>query len=256
MQLIDSHCHFDFEDFAGDRDQVWRDCLEVGVQQLVIPGVSISQWQPLQELAATQRGWHAAIGVHPWWVAELSGSPDGLTELIVEHASRQGCVAVGECGLDAGIDTDLELQLAVFRAQALAARELELPLIVHSHKTHSQVLALLKELRPPRGGVLHAFSGSEEIAREYWKLGFYLGVGGTITYERAAKTRRTVTAMPLEALVLESDAPDMPLAGRQGQRNSPAYLPLIAEALAGLRDVPVEDIAQQTSGNTKQLFAL
>ena len=256
MQLIDSHCHFDFEAFAGDREQVWRDCLEAGVQQLVIPGVSISRWQPLLELVAKEGNWHAAIGVHPWWVGDLSEPPGDLPERIAEHTAHSACVAVGECGLDAAIDTDLELQLAVFRAQVVAAREVELPLIVHSHKTHSQVLALLKELRPPRGGVLHAFSGSEEIAREYWKLGFYLGVGGTITYERAAKTRRTVAAMPLEALLLESDAPDMPLAGRQGRRNSPAYLPLIAETLAALRGAPVEEIARQTSHNTKQLFAL
>lgn len=256
MQLIDSHCHFDFEAFAGDRDQVWRSCREVGVSKLVVPGVSVAQWPALLELVATNPDWYAALGVHPWWVADLDVAPEKLPELIAERAAGADCVAVGECGLDAGIETDLETQQAVFRAQIVAAGELGLPLIVHSHKTHSQVLKLLKEHRPRRGGVIHAFSGSEEIAREFWKLGFYLGIGGIITYERAAKTRRAVAAMPLESLVLESDAPDMPLAGRQGERNSPAYLPLTAAALAQLHEISVDEIARQTRRNTEQLFAL
>ncbi|WP_193165368.1 TatD family hydrolase [Microbulbifer hainanensis] len=256
MQLIDSHCHFDFDAFAPDRDLVWRRCKEAGVTQLIIPGVSIEQWPDLAALVQRESAWHAAIGVHPWWVSRLDVAPAELEQTICTEAAGRHFVAVGECGLDAATDAPMDLQLAVFRAQVLAACRLNLPLIVHVHKAHNETLRLLKELQPPRGGVIHAFSGSEQMAGDYWSLGFYLGIGGTITYERAAKTRRAVAAAPLESLLLESDAPDMPLAGRQGERNSPAYMPEVAETLAQLRGQSVEEIARQTRKNTQQLFAL
>lgn len=256
MHLIDSHCHLDFDAFAPDRAQVWERCEAAGVQRLIIPGVSIPQWRSLFALVRNQPDWFAAVGVHPWWVKDLALEASRLQQALTERAGHDRCVAIGECGLDAAIDTPLAQQEVVFRAQLAAACDLHLPLIVHTHKTHARILALLKAYRPVRGGVIHAFSGSEEIAREYWQLGFYLGIGGTITYERAAKTRRAVAAVPLESLLLESDAPDMPLAGRQGRRNSPEFLPLIAEQLAGLRDVAVETVAEQTRRNTELLFAL
>ncbi|SHG04917.1 TatD DNase family protein [Microbulbifer donghaiensis] len=256
MQLIDSHCHFDFDAFAADRLQVWQACRDAGVVRMIIPGVSVTQWTSLAELVATEPRWHAAVGVHPWWVGEQDMPAGQLRRAIGDHVAQNPCVAVGECGLDAGVATPLEQQMAALRPQLEAACELELPLILHVHKTHNEMLRLLKEFRPPRGGVIHAFSGSEQAALDYWSLGFYLGIGGTITYERAAKTRRTVAALPLESLVLESDAPDMPLAGRQGQRNSPANLPLIAAELAKLRGVSVDIIAAQTSHNTENLFSL
>jgi TatD DNase family protein len=255
-QLIDSHCHFDFDAFAEDRMQVWARCTAAGVSRMIIPGVSIPQWQSLFALVKNQPAWYAAVGVHPWWVRELAIDPAQLARAICEWATQDRCVAVGECGLDAVIETPLQQQELVFRAHLTAACELDLPLIVHARKTHADTLRLLKTFRPARGGVIHAFSGSEEIAREYISLGFCLGIGGTISYERAAKTRATVAAVPLEALILESDAPDMPLAGRQGQRNSPEFLPQLAGILAELRGITVEQIAEQTRRNTEQLFAL
>nr|WP_255775835.1 TatD family hydrolase [Microbulbifer sediminum] len=263
--MIDSHCHFDFDAFAGDRDTVWQRCRDLGLKGLVIPGVSISQWQTLFELLRLRPDWYGAVGVHPWWVEAFLAGPGGqdkqllledLREQLSSWGRRERCVAVGECGLDRGVETPLEHQCDIFRVHLATACELELPLIIHVHRYHAEVLSLLKEYRPARGGVIHAFSGSEEIAREYWQLGFYLGIGGTITYSRALKTRRAVAAMPLESLVLESDAPDMPLSGRQGQRNSPENLPDIAVALAALRGIPVEEVAVQTFRNTELLFAL
>lgn len=259
--MIDSHCHFDFDDFAPDRTEVWDRCLAAGVDRLVIPGISIAQWRSLFALVNSESAWFGAVGVHPWWVADLALAPEALQRALVERVTKERagsnrCVAIGECGLDANIATAMEDQLAVFRPQLAAACELSLPVILHSVKAHSEVLAQLKRFKPPRGGVIHAFSGSAEIARQYWKLGFYLGIGGTITYERAAKTRKAVSEMPLEALLLESDAPDMPQAGRQGERNSPEYLPAIAETLAALRNIPVAQVCEQTSKNTRLLFNL
>lgn len=258
MTLIDSHCHFDFDAFAADRAEVWRRCQEQGVDKLVLPGVSIAQWRSLFALVNSEPNWFGAVGVHPWWAQALALAPERLQQAIVERAQKERasgrCVAVGECGLDANIDTPMDVQVAVLRPQLAAACELALPLILHSVKAHAEVLSQLKEFQPPRGGVIHAFSGSVEIAREYWKLGFYLGIGGTITYERAAKTRRTVSEVPLESIVLESDAPDMPQAGHQGERNSPEYLPAVAQTLADLRGIPVEDVRAQTRKNTERLF--
>src|SRR5690606_37745894 len=127
------------------------------------------------------------------------------------------------------------------------AQELKKPLIVHCHKAHNELIAQLKHYQLSAGGVIHAFSGSLEMAQIYRDMGFLLGIGGTITYERAKKTRNAVKHIGLDALVLESDAPDMPLHGRQGQRNSPALIPLIAQALAELQEVPVDEIARATS---------
>ncbi|WP_237068287.1 TatD family hydrolase [Microbulbifer guangxiensis] len=256
MELFDSHCHFDFDDFAPDRDTVWERCRARGVTGMIIPGVSIEQWDNLFQLIHGQEGWYGAAGLHPWWIRDLDVADDELQRQLLGQANREGCVAIGECGLDKAIDVPLERQEAVFRLQLAVACELDLPVIVHVHRYHAEALRLIKELRPPRGGVIHAFSGSEEIAREYWQLGFLLGIGGTITYERAAKTRRTVAAVPVECLLLESDAPDMPLSGRQGQRNSPELLPDIAAALAELRSTTIEDVARQTRENTERLFAL
>ncbi|GAB2883474.1 TatD family hydrolase [Microbulbifer echini] len=262
MKLIDSHCHFDFEIFNHDRAQVWQRCVDAGVCRLVIPGVSASQWRPLALLVNSQPQWSAAVGIHPWWVkknlVQVAGSTS-TTQLgkgLTEHLSQNPCVAIGECGLDAAIDTPLELQVAVFKIQLEIASELRLPLILHVHRAHNEVLKLLKQYHLPGGGVVHAFSGSEQMAMDYWKMGFYLGVGGTITYARAVKTRRTFAQMPLESLVLESDAPDMPLSGRQGQRNSPENLPLIAAELAALRDASLQEVAAATRKNTEILFSL
>lgn len=256
VQLIDSHCHFDFDAFDRDRLQVWERCLAAGVEQLIIPGVSKPRWPALFELVKKQPAWHAAVGLHPWWVAESETRPEQLRRDIVGQIQAGNCVAIGECGLDGAIVTPLEEQVPLFRAQIALAQELQLPLIVHACRCHSEMLHLLKEYRPARGGVIHAFSGSEEVAREYWKLGFYLGAGGSITYERAIKTRRAFAALPLEALLLESDAPDMPQAGRQGRRNSPEFLPHIAQTLAQLRGISAREVAEQTRRNTEELFDL
>ncbi|MCW8128115.1 TatD family hydrolase [Microbulbifer halophilus] len=254
--MIDSHCHFDFEAFDSDRSQVWARCLAADVERLIIPGVSPTRWPALFDQVEAQPAWHAAVGLHPWWVAETELEPGELQRQIAEQLEAHACVAIGECGLDGAMVTPLAEQEPLFRAQLALAGELQLPLIVHACRCHSDMLRLLKEYRPARGGVIHAFSGSPEIAREYWKLGFYLGAGGLVTYKRAAKTRRAFADLPLEAILLESDAPDMPIQGRQGRRNSPEYLPQIAAALAELRGIPAARVAEQSRRNTEQLFAL
>jgi TatD DNase family protein len=255
VNFIDSHCHFDFAEFDGDRANVWQSCKALGVDALVIPGVSPADLPRATQIASQNPGIYYAAGLHPWWVKENSAQDIVATQL--RAAIKQpGCVAIGECGLDAVIDTPLALQLPLFELQLQLAAEQDLPIIIHCRRAHNELISVLKQTRLSRGGVIHAFSGSYDMAKQYWGMGFYLGIGGTITYDRAHKTRAAVKAMPLESLLLESDAPDMPLQGKQGQRNSPEYIPLIADALAQLCGESTATIAAQTTRNAQTLFKI
>lgn len=258
--LIDSHCHFDFDAFDTQRESIWQACKQLGIQKLIIPAVAPANSVGAFTIADTFTGIYSSAGLHPWWVSRwLQGnSADDLDRQLRPFLTHPRCVAVGECGLDGLIDTSLEQQQPLFDRQLQLACKADLPVIVHVRKAHNQVLELLKRYRRHYGkkcrGVIHGFSGSIELAQSYWDMGFYLGIGGTITYPRASKTRRAVAQMPLEALLLETDAPDMPLSGRQGEINSPLCLPEIAQCLAELRGVDVGAIHHQTSVNSKQIF--
>ena len=272
MHFFDSHCHFDFSDFDADRAALWQACNQQGVRGLLIPGVAPDQWQTAAQLCMQYSGLCYAAGIHPHWIEQLQWlqkSPDGLLPqstcekimaLIGDEITRANapvaahCVAVGECGLDTRIATPLALQQQLLCTHIDIANQRQKPLIVHCVKAHNELIALLKKHRVDCGGVIHAFAGSYETARQYIDLGFYLGVGGIITYARANKTRTAIKQIPLEFLLLETDAPDMPLQGKQGQRNSPEYIPRIAQVLAELRGVDVAEIAAATWANTERLF--
>lgn len=252
MQLTDSHCHFDFAAFDDDRPSHWLRAQAVGVRRLVIPGVEEAQWPALPELCAGLPGTYYALGLHPWWVAEASAGWQQKQEQALDGASER-CVALGEMGLDGTLALAAAEQEAALNAQLRLARERALPVILHSHKTHDQLLKWLRRT-PPVGGVLHGFSGSLQQAEAFWKLGIHLGIGGTITYPRASKTRKAIATMPVEALVLETDSPDMPLCGFQGQPNHPAQLPRVLSALAELRQQDPATLAEQLESNVNRLF--
>lgn len=256
MELFDSHCHFDFDAFDSLRTSLWQDCRQAGLQGMVIPGVSPEQWPRLFALAEGLDGISGAAGLHPWWSQAwlTENQEQTLESLLLPWLQNQQCVALGECGLDAMIDLPLAQQAPLFELQLQLACEKQLPVIVHVRRAHNETLQLVKRYKPARGGVIHGFSGSLELAQQYWRLGFRIGVGGTITYDRARKTRTAVAKLPGESLVLETDAPDMPLAGHQGEPNNPLYLVDVAMALAQLRGETVADIARQTTENSLQLF--
>lgn len=262
MYLIDSHCHFDFSQFDADRARVWQACLDNQVRGLIIPGVAPEQWSRGREVCSAFRGMYYSAGLHPWWIdnyfTAFNSVSDGLTELekrLGMELANSDCITVGECGLDKLIKTPLDRQKVILQSHLSVAREFNKPLMLHCRQYHSPLIQILKKTERMRG-VVHGFSGSAEIAAEYWKLGFHIGVGGTITYPRANKTREAIKQLPLEALVLETDAPDMPLDGKQGQRNSPLYLAEVATALAELRGDTLENIARQTTANTLALYGL
>lgn len=252
MMLIDSHCHFDFPYFSAP-SALWKKCQAADIQQLIIPGVKASQWQSIATLANSLEGVFHAAGVHPWFIQE---QPKGWPELLATHIEANQPIAIGECGLDKHIDTAIELQQQVLAVHIELANQHKLPLIMHSVGTHDVLHQQLKATPCLKGGVIHGFNGSLEQARRFTELGFYLGIGGSITYSRAKKTRKAVTDIDSRFLLLETDAPDMPPAGIKKGENSPLYLPQIAQSLAILKNCSVEDIAAITTANCRKLFAL
>lgn len=258
---IDSHCHLDLTEFDRDRGEVLLRAREQGLCGFVVPGVDPEQWFGAQALCQVHNDVFFAVGLHPWWAERaLALFSDVYTWAESEQArvemfaDSDKCVAIGECGLDKNIELSLPQQIEILETHIAWSQAFHLPLILHCVKAHAELLAVLKRHPLNAGAVLHGFSGSELIAKEYWRIGVAIGVGGTISYERANKTRQAIAAMPLEALVLETDAPSMPLAGKQGERNSPEYVPLIAQALAELRRQSVDEIQTQLFNNTQRLF--
>jgi len=253
MDLIDSHCHLDVEEFDADRETVYQRAAAAGVRDIIVPGIHAAGWPRLLDLCRRHTGLHPALGLHPVYLAQHR--PEHLDEL--ERLLRtERPVAIGEIGLDFALkELDPEQQQHYFRAQLELAVRHRLPVILHVRKSHEQVLQLLAELRPA-GGICHAFNGSLEQGLRYHRLGFRLGFGGMLTFERSSKLRRLAGALPLESLVLETDAPDLTVASHRFERNSPEYLPEIAATLAQLRGLSLQQIADQTSHNLRSLFAL
>ncbi len=254
MPLIDTHCHLDVAAFDDDRDKVLNRARQAGVSRIVVPGIAAAGWERLLTLCANEAGLHPALGLHPLFLDQHRADDlQALETAITRHAP----VAVGEIGLDFYLPTmDRERQTTLFEAQLRIATESGLPVLLHVRKAHDETLKRLRECRPPRGGICHAFNGSLQQARQYIALGFKLGFGGMLTYDRSHKLRRLARELPLESIVLESDAPDMPPASHHGQRNSPEYLPEVLQALARLRAEDTGTIAAQTTANAANLLKL
>ncbi|MDT8404290.1 TatD family hydrolase [Sulfuriflexus sp.] len=255
MQLVDTHCHLDFSAFDEDRAGVLSACRQQGIAQIIIPAVTRSNWANVLGLCAQEKGLHPALGLHPVFTAEHQD--DDLVELeglLARH--REQVVAVGEIGLDFFIDNpDREKQSALFEAQLQLARQADLPVIVHVRKAHDQVLGFLQRAGV-RGGTAHAFNGSLQQAKKYIDLGFKLGFGGTLTYANASRIQALARQLPLDSIVLETDAPDMVVASHRGQRNSPLYLVEILQALAAVRSESARRLAEQTTMNARTIFSL
>ncbi|GGD67500.1 TatD family hydrolase [Lacimicrobium alkaliphilum] len=255
--MIDSHCHLDFAAFDDDRQQVIEQARNKGVGRIVIPGVASATWQNLTALCAQESELDFALGLHPWFLEQYQPADLSLLEKLI-NTHKKDVKAVGEIGLDYGgtVGISQQQQEEIFCAQLNLARQYQLPVIVHHRKSHHRILHCLKTTGFDQGGVIHAFSGSIEQAQAYLNWGFKLGIGGTITYPRARKTRDAVAALPIEAILLETDAPDMPINGRQGQRNSPEYLDEVLLALAEIREEPLDELEQRTDENARRLFGL
>lgn len=251
--LVDSHCHLDAAEFDPDRAAVIARARAAGVQAQVVPAVSAARWPVLREVCRQAPGLYPAYGLHPMFLAEHR--PEHL-QVLADWIERERPCAIGECGLDFFVDgLDVQAQQHYFLGQLALARDHDLPVIVHARRAVDAVIAAINRIGGLRG-VVHSFSGSPEQAAQLHKRGFLLGLGGPVTYERAQRLQRLVREMPLEQLLLETDAPDQPDAGIRGQRNEPARLVDIATHIAALRGTRVEALAQATTDNARRLFAL
>src|SRR5690606_11706090 len=205
--LVDSHCHLDAAEFDGDRDQVVARARAAGVARQVVPAIGAAGWPNLRDLCAGSEGLFPAYGLHPMFLDDHR--PEHLAQLR-DWIERERPVAVGECGLDYFIEgLDRDVQQDCFDGQLALAREYELPAIVHARRAVDAVIASIRRVGGLRG-VVHSWSGSRQQAEQLWELGFMLGIGGPVTYERARRLRGLVAGMPIEHLLLETDAPDQP----------------------------------------------
>lgn len=252
--LYDTHCHFDFPPFTGDESASLALAAASGVQKIIVPAIAEEYFARVVDLALTYGAVYAALGLHPIVITQHTEQDlNRLEERLKDKMSK--LVAIGEIGLDLYMpQPDLPKQQRFLDAQLALAKQYDLPVILHSRRTHDLLAMRLKKHRLPRTGVVHGFAGSLQQAQAFVALGYCIGVGGTITYARASKTRGVMAALPLNCLVLETDAPDMPLHGWQGQPNRPERAALVFQELCRLRSEPPEEIAQALCRNADTLF--
>lgn len=258
---IDSHCHLDAPEFDADRDAVAARAKAAGVAQIVLPAVDVANFAAVRALAHAH-GLAYGLGIHPMYVGRAEDADlERLAEALADQRGDPRLVAVGEIGLDHFVPgLDRTRQEHFYTEQLKLAARFDLPVILHVRRSAD---TLLKQLRrcPVRGGIVHAFNGSEQQAMAFVELGFKLGFGGAMTFERALQIRRLAQRLPMEAIVLETDAPDIApqwlyrtapqRAAGERSRNEPAELPRIAASLAELRGLSLSAVAQATSANVR-----
>ena len=253
MHFIDTHCHLDAAEFGDTQAELVAAAQQAGVSQLILPAVERNNFEAVKRLCAQHACCLPAYGIHPMYVDRAQ--PDDL-HILREYLALPGTVAVGEIGLDFFIaDYDPARQEHFFVEQLKLACEYDLPVLLHIRRAQDTILKHLRQYKVC-GGIAHAFNGSRQQAEEFIKLGFKLGFGGAMTYPRATRLRKLATMLPLESIVLETDAPDIPpdfLA--RGEPNKPEYLPRIAETLAELRGISIEEVGDITSANVRSILA-
>ena len=244
--LVDTHCHLDAQEFDTDRAAVAASAAAAGVTYVVVPSVERANFGAVAAVCREYPGCGAAYGIHPMYVARAREEDlDALRATI----AREKPLAVGEIGLDRFVaPRDDALQESYFGAQLKIARDNDLPVLLHVRRAVDTVLKHLRQTSV-QGGIAHAFNGSRQQADEFIKLGFKLGFGGAMTYPRAKRIRELAASLPLDAIVLETDAPDIPPEWQAGKRNTPDQIPRIARLLADLRGISLEKLAQATSTN-------
>ena len=254
MALIDTHCHLDAAEFDADRAAVAAAAAAAGVAAIVVPAVERANFGAVASVCREFPGCSPAYGIHPMYVGRaVAADLDALRATL----AREAAVAVGEIGLDRFVEpqdpaSDSRQEL-FFVEQLKIARDFDLPVILHVRRAVDPILKQLRRI-PVAGGIAHAFNGSRQQADEFIKLGFVLGFGGAMTFPRATRIRELAATLPLDAIVLETDAPDLAPAWNSGARNTPDQLPRIAGELAALRDVAVADVVAATGRNARRVL--
>lgn len=252
--IFDTHAHYDSSQFQEDREELLNSMQENGVGTIVNSGASWKSVTEVVELAEKYPFLYAAVGIHPDEVGDLS---EERFEFLKKQCQHEKVVAVGEIGLDYYWDNEShEVQKKWFVRQLNLARELDLPVIIHSRDAAEDTLHIMKEYGKGLRGVIHCFSYSKELAEEYVKMGFHIGVGGVVTFKNGKKLKEIAAAIPLERILLETDCPYLAPEPYRGKRNSSLYIPYIAEEIANLRGITSEEVVAQTEKNGKELFGI
>ncbi len=253
FMIIDTHCHLDHPSLLNRLAGVLASASAAGVGKIVVPGVGPEGWPGIAALAGGAGAIFPAFGLHPMLAA---GYAESILEDLERFSSR--AVAIGEIGLDYGVpDVSRADQLSALRGQLRLAVRLGLPVLLHCRRAFQDLLLVLKEERVREvGGVMHAFSGSPEMAREFIRQGLLISVAGTVTYGNAVKPLEVAARVPLQYLTLETDAPDMTPEPHRGRDNEPAFLPIIAGKLAAIKGIAVDEVAEVTTGNAQRLLRI
>ncbi|MGE5471731.1 MAG: TatD family hydrolase [Bacteroidota bacterium] len=249
--LIDTHCHLDAAEFDADRAQVHATALAAGVEKIVVPAVAVNSFAHVKDCVARYPDCRAAYGIHPLFVMQAA---DHDLQMLGDWLVAEKPLAVGEIGLDFHVEGIEPARQEYFLVEQLKlARDFHLPVLLHVRRSVDQVLKCLRRI-PVVGGIVHAFNGSRQQADAFIGLGFKLGFGGTLTFDGSRRIRQLATTLPLESIVLETDAPDIPPAWLARGRNSPGELPRIAAVLAGLRGIGIEELAAATAANARSVL--
>lgn len=250
--FTDTHCHLDAAEFNGDYATLVQASRAAGVTTLVLPSVERANFATVKNLCAQHSSCVPAYGIHPMYVERAS--PADL-DVLRDYLAQSDAVAVGEIGLDFFVESNNQpLQEFYFAEQLKLAREFNLPVLLHIRRAQDMVLKHLRQIRVC-GGIAHAFNGSQQQAEAFIELNFKLGFGGAMTYTRATRLRKLAATLPLESIVLETDAPDIPPSFLQpGQPNKPEHLPHIAQTLAELRGISLQEVAQATTANVMKVL--
>ena len=253
--IFDTHAHYDDERFDEDRDALLKSMKDAGIGNIVNVGANLAGSQRSLDLADEYDFMYAAVGVHPSDCAELDD--EGIERLKTMSADPK-CVAIGEIGLDYyWPEPEHDLQKKWFKRQIDLAREVNLPIIVHSRDAASDTVDILKsENAGELGGVVHCFSYSKEVAEECVKMGFYIGVGGVLTFKNGRKMKEVVEAIPMERIILETDCPYLAPEPFRGKRNSSLYIPYVVSAMAQIKGISEEEVINITEDNARKMYRL
>lgn len=253
--LIDSHVHLDDERFDGDRDILINSLKDNGIELVINIGADMDSSMNSIELSKRYDNIYAAIGVHPHSASEMT---EKTLDELRDMAKEDKVIAIGEIGLDYYYDNSpRDIQRKWFREQLELAKELDLPVIIHSRDATKETYDIIKEAQDGTlRGVLHCFSGSVEVAMEYIKLGFYISIGGTVTFKNARVVREVAEVVSLDRLLIETDCPYLTPEPYRGKRNEPMFVKYVAEKIADIRGISVEELAKLTNKNTKELFEI
>ncbi len=252
--IFDSHSHYDDEAFDEDRDELLSSMASKGVGDIVCAAASWDSLKKIKNLCEKYPFLHPTYGIHPENVDELTPERRPVLEEMIRTLSP---VAIGEIGLDYYYDTSTkEAQKEIFIYQLELAKKYDLPVIVHSREATMDTLNIIKEHTPQKKGVIHCFSSSLEIAKEYVKMGFYIGVGGVVTFKNSKTLKEVTKGIPLSSILIETDCPYLAPVPFRGKRNDSSYLTYVAEEIASLKEITSEEVIKETEKNARTLFNL